>query len=122
MAPSSSNLFVVLREARRTNSVLKAEHMADTIVPLLKPDGTVSEAFPNNLSALFAIDRKLGDVEPCFEPKPYLLDDAAKSLLAEYGVPSSADDTRDKTMNSLMYFLGVGYQVSFILAYPWANF
>jgi hypothetical protein len=47
-----------LREARRTNSVLKAEHMADTIVPLLKPDGTVSEDFPKNLSALFAIDRK----------------------------------------------------------------
>ena len=38
--------------------------MADIIVPLLKPDGTVSEAFPNNLSALFAIDRKLGNGEP----------------------------------------------------------
>jgi len=81
-------------EARRTNSVLKAEHMADTIVPLLKPDGTVSEDFPKNLSALFAIDHEM-----------------AKSLLADYGVSSSADDSRDKTMNSLMYFLGVGYQL-----------
>lgn len=45
---------------------------------------------------------------------PLLLDETAKSLLAEYGVPSSADDSRDKTMNSLMYFLGVGYQVSSI--------
>jgi len=81
-------------EARRTNSVLKAEHMADTIVPLLKPDGTVSKVFPRNLSALFAIDHE-----------------AAKLLLTEYGVPSSADDSRDKTMNSLMYFLGVGYQL-----------
>jgi hypothetical protein len=35
--------------------------MADIIVPLLKPDGTISEAFPKNLSALFAIDRKLGE-------------------------------------------------------------
>ena len=32
-----------------------------------QPDGTVSEAFPNNLSALFAIDRELGNVEPCFD-------------------------------------------------------
>jgi hypothetical protein len=46
----------------------------------------------------------------------------AKSLLADYGVSSSADDSRDKTMNSLMYFLGVGYQVSLILSYLWANF
>ena len=59
-----SDLLVVFREARRTNSVLKAEHMADTIAPLLKPDGTVSNAFPKNLSALFAIDRKWGDGEP----------------------------------------------------------
>lgn len=44
------------------------------------------------------------------------------SLLAEYGVPSSANDTRDKTMNSLMYFIGVGYQVSFILLYLWEVF
>jgi hypothetical protein len=55
------------------------------------------------------------------EPKPHPLDEAAKSLLAEYGVPSSADDSRDKTMNSLMYFLGVGYQVSLIPSYHWAN-
>jgi hypothetical protein len=60
MLSSLSVLFVVFREARRTNSVLKAEHMADTIVPLLKLDGTVSDAFPKNLSALFAIDRKWG--------------------------------------------------------------
>ena len=86
--------------------------MTDTIVPLLKPDGMVSEAFPKNLSALFAIDRKWVDTEPQFESEPFLPDETAKSLLAEYGVPSSADDPRDKTMNSLMYFLGVGYQVS----------
>ena len=64
MPSCASNLFVAFREARRTNSVLKAEHMADTIAPLLKPDGTVSETFPKNLSALFAIDRKWGDQEP----------------------------------------------------------
>ena len=46
--------------------------------------------------------------------KPFLLDETAKCLLAEYDVPSSADDSRDKTMNSLMYFLGIGYQVSYI--------
>ncbi len=51
---------------------------------------------------------------PRSESKPFLLDETAKSLLAEYGVPSTADDSRDKTMNSLMYFLGVGYQVSSI--------
>jgi len=55
------------------------------------------------------------------EPKPHLLDEAAKSLLAEYGVPSSADDSRDKTMNSLMYFLGVGYQVGSISSFLRTN-
>jgi len=54
---------------------------------------------------------------PPFEPKPFLLDEKAQSLLAEYSAPSSPDDSRDKTMNSLMYFLGVGYQVSCVPSY-----
>lgn len=90
-------------EARRANALLRSTHLKDPLHPLLKANGEVSDKFPRDLTALFALDAA-----------------AAKALSAEYGLPDIGD-SRERNLNRFMQFCGVSYQMvslSVVLFFP----
>ncbi|KZS87193.1 hypothetical protein SISNIDRAFT_419953 [Sistotremastrum niveocremeum HHB9708] len=63
-------------EARRANSLLRSNHLLEPLHPLVRSTGEVSEIFPKNLAAIFA----LGPA-------------SARQLCQEYGLPET--DSRE---------------------------
>ncbi|KAG8909935.1 hypothetical protein FRC00_009172 [Tulasnella sp. 408] len=81
-------------EARRANALLRSTHLKDPLHPLLKANGEISDKFPRDLTALFALDAA-----------------EAKALSAEYGLPDIGD-SRERNLNRFMQFCGVSYQMT----------
>ncbi|THH20208.1 hypothetical protein EUX98_g8625 [Antrodiella citrinella] len=79
-------------EARRTNSNLRTDDLNDSLAIVLKPDGTRSDVYPANLTALFAYT-------------PALL----RTLLKDHGLVEH--QLREKNLNKFMAHIGITFQI-----------
>ncbi|KZS88291.1 hypothetical protein SISNIDRAFT_532261 [Sistotremastrum niveocremeum HHB9708] len=83
---------LVNSEARRSNSVLRANNIDDPLAHVYKPDGTKSDHFPPDLKTLFAYDA-----------------DKARSLVQDFGLPEH--EVREKNLNRFMAHIGIPFHL-----------
>lgn len=83
---------LVNSEARRANSVLRANNIDDPLAVVLKPTGEASALFPRDLKTLFGYDGA-----------------ASKQLVQDYHLPEA--DQREKNLNKFMSHIGIPFHL-----------
>jgi hypothetical protein len=80
------------REARRTNSALRAHNLDEHLAVVLRPDGIESKHFPATMRILFEYDAE----------KP-------RALVEDYGLP--VDTQRERNLNRFIAHIGKSHIV-----------
>jgi len=83
---------LVNSEARRANSVLRANNLDDPLTHVLKPDGTQSELFPADLRTLFSYDAE-----------------HAQNLVRDFGLQEH--ELRERNLNRFMAYIGIPFHL-----------
>ncbi|KIJ51305.1 hypothetical protein M422DRAFT_65312 [Sphaerobolus stellatus SS14] len=83
---------LVNSEARRANSVLRANNLDDPLTHVLKPDGTQSDIFPTDLRTLFSYDA-----------------DTARRLVQEFSLQEH--ESRERNLNRFMAYIGIPFHL-----------
>lgn len=83
---------LVNSEARRANSVLRANNLDDPLTQVLKPDGTYSEIFPSDLRTLFSYDGE-----------------TSLKLVRDFALQEH--ELRERNLNRFMAFIGIPFHL-----------